>query len=246
MRYTLIIAVAAMLAAACLAPSNYAGAVTNPCTPTNPCNYQVCGSHLCSQGEFDNYMRAMLAAQRGNATSQPAAQVNMTSSQASTLYVGTQSYEDAAPDGTLVIVSTNHPMQGKPSVFGIGFFSANGSPIRDQNYAITIKQGNVTDFAYQQGHASSGFNVLVTGPMASSDDPISLAVTLKGVGPSGADPSTWTGLKDYTLAFAQGPINNKVHLVPGPEFGQTAPIMLALAVLGTVALASRTRFVPRT
>ncbi len=206
MKYLLPLGLTALLVTSFFVSEN-AFAFTSICTASNPCNYRVCGDHICSQGEFENYMNNLRAAQRGFAN----APSNMTGGNMpmtvsfSAPFVGSMIYEDLSSDGTLVVVSTNHPMEGNPSVFGLGFFSANGSPIPDQNYAITITQKDTIVFSDPQGYASTGINILTSSPMPSSNDPLSLVVTLKGVGLPSADPSTWTGVKGEILNFAGGP-----------------------------------------
>ena len=257
-KYLLQIGLIAILVASFVVTEN-AFAVTNPCTVTNPCNYQVCGDHICSQTEFKKYVTTMFNAQRGNATTP----VNMTgenmtvTTPSKILFLGTMSYEDVASDGTLVIISTNHPMEGRQSLFGIGFFKANGSPILDQNYAVTITQKNTPVFSDPRGYAGSGINVLTTSPMPSSDEPLSLVVTLKGVGSPTSDPSAWTGVKGETLRFGQGPLtemnviaanmtsSNMAAIGTGnatsPEFGPVAPIVFAIAILSVIAFATKAR-----
>lgn len=249
MKYLLQFGLVAVLIAS-FAASETAFAVTNPCTTTNPCNYQVCGDHICSQGEFAKYMTTVFNAQRGNATTSGNATGGnaATTVSASTLYLGTMSYEDVASDGTLVIVSTTHPMEAKPLVLGIGFFTANGSPIPNQNYAITITQKNSAVFTDLKGHTSTGINTIVTSAMPSSNEPLNLVVTLNGVGQANADPSTWTGVKGEMLNFAQGPLpeistmsrnmtTTSISVTPSPEFGQLAPIALTIAILSVIIFA---------
>lgn len=251
MKSLLQLGMIAMLATSFLALGN-AFAVTNTCTTTNPCNYQVCGDHICSQAEFEHYITTMFNAQRGNVTtSTNTISGNIaTTTTASTLFVGTMSYEDIASDGTLAIVSTNHPMEGKQSVFGIGFFTANGNPIRNQNYAITITQKNMAVFSDPNGFASTGINTIIIPQMPSSNDPLSLVLTLKGVGLATADPATWTGAKGETLDFGQGPVTQMnataanmttttTKNIPSPEFGPVAPIVLTIAILSSIILATK-------
>lgn len=167
---------------------------------------------------------------------------------ANVLYLGTMSYDDVASDGTLVIASTNHPMQGKASEFGIGFFKANGDPVLNQNYAVTITQKNTVVFSDLNGHTNTGMINIITSPMPSASEPISLTVTLNGIGLATDDPSTWTGVKDVTLNFAQGAIpeaspvttnttSTATSNTPSPEYGPLAPIILTVAILSVIIFA---------
>lgn len=250
MKYVLILA--AILVSSFFATES-AFAYNSHCTATTPCTYQVCGDHICSQSDFMTYMETIQKAQKGNVTIANMTNGNMTIGQSTgSLYTGTMSYEDVASDGTIVILSTDHPTQWQHSVIGIGFFTANGKPIPNQNYAINITQKNTVVFSNSTGHAASGIDILITSPMPSSNDPLNLLVTLKGVGPSTADPATWTGVKGQTLNFAQGPLKEtsvmagnttivKASSASSPEFGPVASIVLAISILSVIVFAARTR-----
>ncbi len=235
---------------------------TYHCTASQPCDYLVCGDHICAPGEFAQLKATISQAQRGNQTSSVPMNMtggnmtsgNMTTSQSTgTVIGGKMTYEDVASDGTIVIVRSAHPISGQPLNLGIGFFGANRNAIPNQNYAITITQDNSTVLSKSNGYASSGIDLLTTFPLSSSD-PINLQVTLNGIGPSTADPSTWTGVKGETLTFSQGPED-----LPGtdlttqtstatntvPEFGTAASIVLAIAVLSIIVFVAKTRTIPR-
>ena len=81
-------------------------------------------------------------------------------------------------------------------------------------------------------------------------------VTLNGVGPTTADPSTWTGVKGEVLGFSQVtdvktptmPMSNMTmpqQNATVPEFGSVASIVLAIAVLSVVVFAVKTRIIPK-
>jgi predicted secreted protein with PEFG-CTERM motif len=173
-----------------------------------------------------------------------------------------------ASDGTIVIVRTSHPITGQSLNLGIAFFGSNRNAIPNQNYAITITQDNSIVLSKSNAYASSGIDTLTTFRLPSSD-PINMQVTLNGIGPSTADPSTWTGVKGEVLTFSQGPqgttnmtsttsTTNMTTTTPTtnmtapastnatvPEFGSAASIVLATAILSIILFASKTRVIPR-
>src|SRR6266850_1097403 len=247
---TSILAPSVMIASAQYTPKNH-------CTSSNPCDFQVCGDHICAPGEFDQYKAQVSQAQRGstassNMTSGNMQSGNMTTNQSTgTVIGGVVSYVDRASDGTVVLIRTAHPISGQPLSLGIGFFTPNNNAISNQNYAIIVTQDNVAVFSNSKAHADSGINTITTSRLSSSN-PINVEVTLNGVGPATADSSTWTGVKGEVLDFLQGPaetttaapvetttaapVENAV-----PEFGPIASIVLAIAVLSVVVFASKNR-----
>lgn len=238
---------------------------TYHCTSANPCNYQVCGDHICAPGEFAQMKTQNNQAQMGNKTSVTSMNMtggNMTTTSQSTgtIIGGKVSYEDIASDGTIVVVRTGHPITGQPLNLWVGFFGSNRNAIPNQNYAITVTQDNGTVLSKSNAYASSGIDSLITFPLSSSD-PINIQVTLNGVGPSTADPSTWTGVKGEVLPFSEGPIattttnmtattSNMTETTPAsnnatvPEFGPVASIVLAIALISVVVIATK-RVIPR-
>jgi len=241
-------------------------AKTYGCTYNNPCNYQVCGDHICAPGEFAQMKAQNNQAQMGNKTSvtpQNITSGNMaTGPSTSTIIAGVATYEDVASDGTTVIVRTSHPISGQPLNLGIGFFGSNRNAIANQNYAITITQDNSIVLSKSNANSNSGIDSLTTTPLSSSD-PINIQVTLNGVGPSTADPSTWTGVKGEVLPFSEGQLetvttSNMTATTPNmtattptsnnaavPEFGPVASVVLAIAVISVVVIATKTRVIPR-
>jgi len=231
-------------------------AVTNHCTSSNPCDFQVCGDHICAPGEFDKLRAQVSAAQRGSTESSNMTSGNMTTNQSTgTVIGGVVSYVDRASDGTVVLIRAAHPISGQPLSLGIGFFTTNNNAISNQNYAITVTQDNAIVFSNSNAHTDSGINTMTTLPLSSSN-PISIEVTLNGIGPATADSSTWVGVKGEALDFLQGPaetttaapvetttaepLENAV-----PEFGPVASIVLAIAILSVVVFAAKTRTIPR-
>ena len=112
-------------------------------------------------------------------------------------------------------------------------------------------------------HTNTGIDTLTTFRLPSSD-PLNIQVTLNGIGPSTADPSTWTGVKGEVLSFSQGPqgMTNMTSTTTNmtstatnmtttstnatvPEFGSAASVVLVIAVLSIIVFAAKTRVIPR-
>jgi hypothetical protein len=269
MKFLLILGLAIVLVTSFLVTdltsASAQSAKTYHCTYNNPCNYQVCGDHICAPGEFAQMKAQNNQAQMGNKTSvtpQVITSGNMaTGPSTSTIIAGVATYEDVASDGTTVIVRTSHQISGQPMSLGIGFFGSNRNAIANQNYAITITQDNSIVLSKSNANANSGIDSLTTTPLSSSD-PINIQVTLNGVGPSTADPSTWTGVKGEVLTFSEGQLetattnmtattSNMTVTTPTsnnaavPEFGPVASAVLAIAVISVVVIATKTRVIPR-
>ncbi|MGB9125158.1 MAG: PEFG-CTERM sorting domain-containing protein [Nitrosotalea sp.] len=229
--------------------------ITRHCTAYRPC-YNICGDHICAPGELAQ-MKAQSAQPQNNNTGVSIAPVNSTMTTQSTGVIigGVVSYMDIASDGTAVIVRTGHPISGQTLAIGIGFRDANDNFVQNQNYAITVTQDGNTVFSNPNGNAQTGTDTLTT-PALSSNSPVNIMVTLNGVGPTTADPSTWTGVKGEVLGFSQVtdvktptmPISNMTmpqQNATVPEFGSVASIVLAIAVLSVVVFAVKTRIIPK-
>ena len=262
MKFLLLIGLAIFLSTSFIISntSTVSAAVTNHCTSSDPCNFQVCGDHICAPGEFDQLRAQVSEAQRGhlssNMTGGNVTIGNMTTTTPSTgtVVAGVVSYIDNASDGTVVLVRANHQISGQPLALGIGFFTPDRNAIANQNYAITVTQDNMVVLSNPNAHSNTGIDTMTTMPLPSSN-PISLEVTLNGVGSASADPSTWTGVKGEALDFLQGPqetptaapveTTTPAENTAVPEFGQVASIVLAIAVLSVVVFVAKTRAIPR-
>ena len=170
-------------------------------------------------------------------------------------------YTAKASDGTSVVITTTPFTTGQPLVLGIKFNDTNGNFVKHQNYAITIIQDNNTILSNPHAHTHTGMDIQVTQPL-SSTDPISIQMTLQGVGLPTNDPSTWTGVKGEVLSFSQvtdvkSPTMSMSNMTMTnsttasasnatvPEFGPVASIVLAIAVLSVVVFAVKTRIIPK-
>jgi len=273
MKLLLLLAIVAVLVTSFLASNTMSASAqsskTYGCTSSNPCNFQVCGDHICAPGEFAQMKTQNYQAQMGNKSSsmpQSMSSGNMTTGQSTpTIVAGVASYEDMASDGTIVIIRANHPITGQSLNLGIGFFGSDRNAISNQNYAITVTQDNSIVLSKTSANAASGIDTQITAPLSSSD-PINIQLTLNGIGSSTADPSTWTGVKGEVLTFSQGPMENMTTNMavttsnmttttmppPAPasnaavpEFGPVALAVLAIAVISIVVISTKTRVIPR-
>ena len=155
---------------------------------------------------------------------------------------GVMSYNATASDGTFVVVRASHPISGQPLSLGIGFFNSARNNIQHQNYAITITQDNNIVLSNLHGHTHTGTDTQTTSILQSSS-PVSIQITLNGIGLPTTDPSTWSGLKGETLNFGQ--VAQTITPPPIPEFGSIAPIVLAIAVMSIVVFAAKNRVIPK-
>lgn len=256
MRFLLLLGLAMVLSTSFVLSQTHtvSADVNNHCTYSNPCDFKVCGDHICAPGEFEQMSAQISQAQRGSTQPSNMTSGNMTINQSTgTVIAGVVSYIDRASDGTIVLIRAAHPISGQPLSFGIGFFTPDRSAISNQNYAITVTQDNTVLFSNSKAHSDSGIDTMATSPLVSSN-PISVEVTLNGVGPAAADSSTWTGIKGEVLDFLQGPAETPTaapvetttaESTAVPEFGPVASIVLAIAILSVVVFATKTRTIPR-
>ena len=170
---------------------------------------------------------------------------------------GVMAYNATASDGTLVVVRTSHPISGQPLSIGIGFFNTARNNIQHQNYAITVTQDNNIVLSNLHGHTHTGIDTQTTSVLQSSN-PVSIQITLNGIGFPTTDPSTWTGVKGEVLNFGQvaqattTPLMTSIQNMTNatttpavPEFGSIAPIVLAIAVMSIVVFAAKNRVTPK-
>jgi hypothetical protein len=135
----------------------------------------------------------------------------------------------------IVTYSPNPPASGQPLSITLTFTDAQGSPIKHQNYAISVTQDGNEIFSNTAGHTHTGNDMQSTNSLASSN-PVGIRITLNGIGLPGTDPSTWTGTKGEVLLF-QGTAQNAV-----PEFGPVAGMIIAMSVIGVVVITRKSRF----
>jgi hypothetical protein len=135
----------------------------------------------------------------------------------------------------IVTYSPNPPSSGQPLSITLSFTDAQGNQIKHQNYAISVTQDGNEIFSNTAGHTHTGNDMQTTNNLASSN-PVGISITLNGIGLPGTDPSTWTGTKGEVLLF-QGTAQNAV-----PEFGPVAGMIIAMSVIGVVAITRKSKF----
>ncbi|MFI5416328.1 MAG: hypothetical protein ACHQXJ_03145 [Nitrososphaerales archaeon] len=225
--------------------------ISHHCTASQPC-VDICGDHVCAPGELAQ-MKAKSAPVINNTTTASTSAVSIPST--GVIVGGVVSYMDVASDGTAVIVRTGHPLSGQTLAIGLAFRDSKENFVQDQNYAITVTQDNNVILSNPTGYTHSGTDSLTTVAL-SSNNPVNIQVTLNGVGPPTAAPSTWTGVKGEVLLFSQvsevktplpaSPIANMTNATsasvgnaPVPEFGSIAGVIIAISVIGSLMISKR-------
>ena len=99
------------------------------------------------------------------------------------------------------------------------------------NYDIVITQNGVEVLNDSGAHSHDGKATHTTAALASAD-PVEITVTFNGFGLPGDEP---TGPVGEVLTF--------MNVVP--EFGTIAMMVLAVAIIGTVAVTAKSRVIPR-
>ncbi len=130
----------------------------------------------------------------------------------------------------LVTFSPNPPASGQPLSITLTFTDAKGNLIKHQNYAISVTQDGSEIFSNIAGHTNTGNDMQVTNNLMSSDQ-ADIKITLNGIGLPATDPATWTGPKGEVLIF---------HAVP--EFGPVAGLIIAMSIIGVVAISRKSKF----
>ncbi|MDE1769280.1 MAG: hypothetical protein KGI28_01835 [Thaumarchaeota archaeon] len=242
------------------------------CTASNPC-MNICGDHICAPGEFAQ-MKANATQVKLNNTVSSALPTPAVGQPTVNIVGGKVSYTAKASDGTIVVIRTGIPLSGQALPLGIVFKDSNGNFIQHQNYAIIITQDNFTILSVTAGHTHTGSDTQTTSILG-SNNPLSIHITLNGVGLPTADPSTWTGVKGEVLSFSQTPdiltsttpavptnataptlpISNMTNTISTPavssanatvpEFGPVVSIVLAIAITAIISVSAKTRIFPR-
>ena len=100
------------------------------------------------------------------------------------------------------------------------------------NYDIVVTQNGVEVLNDEGVHDHDGKLAHMTTPLASAD-PLEITVTFNGYGIPGSE--SFTGPVGEEVAF--------MNVVP--EFGTIAMMVLAVAIIGIVAVTAKSRVVPR-
>ena len=123
-------------------------------------------------------------------------------------------------DGTTVMITSSEPTAGESMSIDLTFQDS-----EHVNYDISIVQGDVTVLDDSGVHAHDGTNTHTTEPVPAGE-PVDIIVTFQGYG-----VDEITGPTNEELMFAQ--------IVP--EFGVTAALILAIAIVSIVVVTTRSR-----
>lgn len=141
-------------------------------------------------------------------------------------------FDESSQDGqTKVSISVMpaEPVVGQPLNISLNFTNANGNNINHQNYALNVMQNGNDVLNKTDAHTHTGMDTQTTQPLT-SEDPVDIKVTLRGVGLPNDDPATWTGPKGDTV---------NVRIIP--EFGSLAPIILTISLISVIVLIMKSR-----
>ncbi len=128
-------------------------------------------------------------------------------------------------DGTMVSIWTTKPTAGEVMEISIEFANA-----EHVNHDIRVTQNGNEVMYDTDAHNHDGNGKHTTGPLGSSD-PVDVTVTFQGYGVN--DPKT-------------GPIGEQVAFTNVvPEFGTIAMMILAVAIISTIAITAKSRVIPR-
>lgn len=145
-----------------------------------------------------------------------------------------QGYATAmSADGSVMVkIGAPAPMAGEELAVEVEFTDADGTAIEHVNYDISAMQDGTEVLNEAGKHTMSGSDEFMTAAL-SSDNPVDVQVTILGIGPE-EDESSWTDPKGETISL-------KVV----PEFGPVVMTVLAAAVIGIVAVTTRSKVIPR-
>lgn len=145
-----------------------------------------------------------------------------------------QGYATAmSADGSVMVkIGAPAPMTGEELTVEVEFTDADGNAIEHVNYDISAMQDGTEVLNEARKHTMSGSDEFMTAAL-SSDNPVDVQVTILGIGPE-EDESSWADPKGETISL-------KVV----PEFGPVVMTVLAAAVIGIVAVTTRSKVIPR-
>ena len=139
----------------------------------------------------------------------------------------------ATSDGSInVDVITTTPTADEDMLIKIEFTDMHGNPIEHVNYDIVaIQDGSAVlteSFAHtHEGDAKHSTATLISG------DPVDIQVTILGI-----------GLPDDEVNWS-GPMGDTISLNVVPEFGPIAMIVFAVATVSIVAMAAKSKIIPK-
>lgn len=136
-------------------------------------------------------------------------------------------------DGTInVDVITTAPTIDEDMLIKVEFTDEQGNPIEHVNYDIVaIQDGNMV-LSESVAHSHEGGGKYSTETLSSSD-PVDIRVTILGIGLPD-DEANWSG-----------PMGETISLNVVPEFGPVATIVFGIATVSIVAMAAKSRIIPK-
>ncbi|MFY9300157.1 MAG: plastocyanin/azurin family copper-binding protein [Candidatus Nitrosotenuis sp.] len=141
--------------------------------------------------------------------------------------------ESASSDGSVMVkIGSGKPTSGEDLSLAIEFTDADENPIEHVNYGISAMQDGTEVLNEAAMHAMSGSDQISTAVLR-SDSPVDVQVTILGIGPED-DESGWTG-----------PKGDAISLKVVPEFGPLVMTILAVSIIGIVAITSKSKVMPR-
>ena len=151
-----------------------------------------------------------------------------------TLVVNAPSEEETtvtglSSDGQMrVEITASNPAASEVMTVDVKFRDSSSALVQHANYDIVAMQGGQEILSMMGAHEHEGQAMHTTAPLA-SDEPVDIKVTLLGFGLPD-DEANWTGPKGEIITF------NVV-----PEFGTIAAMILAVAIISTIAVTARSK-----
>ena len=135
----------------------------------------------------------------------------------------------------MVMIETDGGDAGSPMMINVKFTDADGNDLSHVNYKVTAMQGDevvIEDGAHDgPAHTHEGDESHTTRPLPvdAAEEPVEISVHLYGF-----------GVDEIT-----GPSGEVAKYTAVPEFGTIALVVLAVAIVSTIAITAKTRLVPR-
>ncbi len=127
-------------------------------------------------------------------------------------------------DGNVVSVWTSEPTAGEQLQVTIKFADSD-----HVNYDVVVTQNGEDVLRDEGGHEHEGVATMSTAPLSTSD-PVDISIVFQG----------------YGVNDLAGPIGEELAFTNVvPEFGTIAMIVLAVAIVSTIAVTAKSRVIPR-
>ena len=131
-----------------------------------------------------------------------------------------------------VKVGSAKPTSGEELALELEFTDADGKAINHINYDVTAMQDGKEVLAKTGEHSHTG-NASYKTSKLTSDIPVDVQIKILGIGLPDQQ-ADWTGPKGEMMS---------VKVVP--EFGQVAMMIMAVSIVGIVAVTARSKVIPR-